>query len=200
MQAEPVSAGVAWQAQTADRRIHAVGADQRIGPPRGAVRQRQQDAAVVRFPIAVHALAEMHAVLDAEHEDLAQRLAVRAVAIVAVVTASVSLQVSDGGPRPATASDPGTARPTASASSLQEQLILRGWQAVGQRGLAGPVNADAVALGAAVGRGVLFIDVKAMPRRFRACARHRPPRPAPAMACGRGRGHGGFQWVSMETA
>ena len=37
---------------------------------------------------------------------------------------------------------------------------MRGWQAVGQRGLAGPVDADAVALGAAVGRGVLFIDVK----------------------------------------
>ena len=65
-----------------------------------------------------------------------------------------------GGPRPATARIqelPGRLRARA---GLQEQLILRGRQAVGQRGLAGPVNADAVALGAAVGRGVLFIDVE----------------------------------------
>ncbi|WZB72843.1 hypothetical protein WJ968_18410 [Achromobacter xylosoxidans] len=145
----------------------------------------------------------MHAVLDAEHEDLAQRLAVRAaVAIVAVVT---GVRIAPGvgwaardRRQPRIQELPGRLRARA---GLQEQLILRGRQAVGQRGLAGPVNADAVALGAAVGRGVLFIDVEGDAPPFQGL------RQAQAAQAGAGDGDvegegvmGGFQWMSMETA
>ena len=77
---------------------------------------------------------------------------------------------------------------------------MRGRQAVGQRGLAGPVNADAVALGAAVGRGVLFIDVEGDAPPFQGLRQAQAAQAGAGDGDVEGEGVMGIQWVSMETA